>query len=113
MKKIFAIIALLSIVTLANAEVKTEEIEYSHNGTKLTGYLAYDDSKSDKRPGILVVHEWWGHNDHARNRAKMLVEAGYTALALDMYGSGKLANHPKKAGEFMSCLLYTSPSPRD
>ena len=88
MKEIFVVIALLSFVTLANAEVKTEEIEYSHNGTKVNSYLAYDDSKLDKRPGMLVVHEWWGHNDHARNRAKMLSEAGYTALALDMYGSG-------------------------
>ena len=105
MKKIFAVIALLSFVTLANAEVETEEIEYSHNGTKLTGYLAYDDSKSGKRPGVIVVHEWWGHNDHARNRSKMLAEAGYTALALDMYGSGKLANHPKKAGEFMNAAF--------
>ena len=51
MKKIFAVITLLSFVTLANAEIKTEEIEYSHNGAKLTGYLAYDDSKSGERPG--------------------------------------------------------------
>ena len=105
MKKIFAVIALLSFVSLANAEVKLEEIEYSHNDTKLTGYLAYDDSKSGKRPGVIVVHEWWGHNDHARNRAKMLAEAGYTALALDMYGSGKLTNHPKKAGELMNAAF--------
>ena len=109
MNKIFAVIALFSFVSLANAEVQTEEIEYSHNGTKLTGYLAYDDSKSGKRPGVLVVHEWWGHNDHARNRAKMLAEAGYTALALDMYGSGKLANHPKKAGEFMNAAFSNWP----
>ncbi|MBT5376719.1 MAG: dienelactone hydrolase family protein [Nitrospinaceae bacterium] len=107
MKKIFvlSVVVLLSFVTLANAGIKTEEIEYSHNGTKLTGYLAYDDSKSGKRPGVLVAHEWWGHNDHARNRAKMLAEAGYTALALDMYGSGKLANHPQKAGEFMNAAF--------
>ena len=44
-----------------------------------------------------VVHEWWGHNKHARERAKMLAEIGYTALAVDMYGDGKLANHPRKA----------------
>lgn len=111
MKKIFALsaIALLSFVTLANAGVKTEEIEYSHNGTKLTGYLAFDDSKPGKRPGVLVVHEWWGHNDHARNRAKMLAKAGYTALALDMYGDGKLASHPKKAGEFMNAAFSNWP----
>jgi dienelactone hydrolase len=107
MKKILALIVLVlfGLVSLANAGIKTEEIEYSHNGVKLKGYLAYDDSKSGKRPGIIVVHEWWGHNDHARNRSKMLAEAGYTALALDMYGSGKLATHPKKAGEFMNAAF--------
>jgi dienelactone hydrolase len=111
MKSIFGlgVIVLFSLVSFANAGIKTEEIEYSHNGTKLTGYLAYDDSKSDKRPGVIVVHEWWGHNDHARNRSKMLAEAGYTALALDMYGSGKLADHPKKAGEFMNAAFSNWP----
>ena len=107
MKKIFvlSIISFFSFVVLGNADVRTEEIEYSHDGTKLKGYLAFDDSKLGKRPGILVVHEWWGHNDHARNRAKMLAEAGYIALALDMYGNGKLANHPKKAAEFMNAAF--------
>lgn len=111
MKKIFVlgVIVLFSWISLANAGVKTEVIEYSLNGTKLTGYLAFDDSKSGKRPGVIVVHEWWGHNDHARNRAKMLAEAGYTALALDMYGDGKLANHPKKAGEFMNAAFNNWP----
>lgn len=111
MKKIFAlgVIIFFSLVALANAGVQTEEIKYSHNGNQLTGYLAYDDSKSGKRPGVLVVHEWWGHNDHARNRAKMLAQAGYTALALDMYGSGKLASHPKKAGEFMNAAFNNWP----
>ena len=93
---------LLSLVALANAGVQTKEVEYSYNGVKLNGYFAFNDSKVGKRPGILVVHEWWGHNDHARNRAIMLAESGYTALALDMYGDGKLANHPKKASEFMN-----------
>ena len=111
MKKILAlsVLAFFSLIVLANAGVKTEKIEYSHNGTKLKGYLAYDDSKLGKRPGVIVVHEWWGHNNHARNRAKMLAEAGYTALALDMYGSGKLANHPKKAGEFMNAAFSNWP----
>ena len=107
MKKILvlSVISFFSFVALANADVRTEEIEYSHDGTQLKGYLAFDDSKLGKRPGILVVHEWWGHNDHARNRAKMLAEGGYTAFALDMYGAGKLANHPKKAGEFMNAAF--------
>ena len=111
MKKIlvFSVAYFFSFLMLANAGVKTKEITYNYNDTKLKGYLAFDDSTIGRRPGILVVHEWWGHNDHARNRAKMLAEEGYTALALDMYGGGKLANHPKKAAEFMNAAFSNWP----
>ena len=51
----------------------------------MQGYLVYDDTLSGKRPGILVVHEWWGQNEYARERARKLAELGYTALAVDMY----------------------------
>jgi len=111
MKKIlvFSAVYFFSFLMLANAGVKTQEIIYKYNNSKLKGFLAFDDSILGKRPGVLVVHEWWGHNDHARNRAKMLAEAGYTAFALDMYGDGKLANHPKKAGEFMNAAFNNWP----
>ncbi|HBI42700.1 MAG TPA: dienelactone hydrolase, partial [Planctomycetales bacterium] len=52
------------------AELKTEVIEYKHGDTTLEGYLAYDDAFAGKRPGVLVVHEWWGHNAYARKRAE-------------------------------------------
>ena len=61
----------------------------------LKGYLAYDDQIEGKRPGVLVVHEWWGHNEYVRNRARMLAELGYTALAVDMYGDGKACRPPR------------------
>jgi dienelactone hydrolase len=99
------VLTILSLTTIAHAEVQTQEIEYTQNGTTLKGYLAYDSVIKAKRPGILVVHEWWGHNEHARDRARMLAKIGYTALAVDMYGNGKLANHPKKAGEFMNAAF--------
>jgi len=70
------------------------------NGTIMKGFLVYDESVEGKRPGVIVVHEWWGHNEYARNRARMLAELGYTALAVDMYGDGKQANHPDEAGKF-------------
>lgn len=98
-------ITALSLATVAHAEVQTEEIEYTHNGITLKGYLAYDSAIKGKRPGVLVVHEWWGHNEHARDRARMLAKIGYTALAVDMYGNGKTADHPKKAGEFMNAAF--------
>lgn len=90
----------LALTAPAAAAVKGEPVEYRANGTVLKGYLAYDDAIKDKRPGVLVVHEWWGHNEYARMRARMLAELGYTALAVDMYGDGKTADHPDTAGKF-------------
>src|SRR5436305_849799 len=81
----------------ASSAVKTKEIEYEHEGTKLKGFLAWDDASQAKRPGVLVVHEWWGLNDYARKRAQQLAELGYVAFAPDMYGEGKTTEHPKEA----------------
>ncbi len=74
-----------------------QEVTYSGGGATMKGYLATDSSRPGKRPGIIVVHEWWGHNSFARQRAEKLAELGYTALAVDMYGDGKQADHPKDA----------------
>lgn len=91
--------------TAAFAKVVGKDVEYKSNGTTLKGYLAYDDSVKGERPGILVVHEWWGHNDYARKRADMLAGLGYTAFAVDMYGDGQQADHPDKAGELATGVL--------
>lgn len=83
-------------------DIVGEEVTYSTDSTEMKGYIAYDANAEGKRPGILIVHEWWGHNDHVRDRAKMLAEMGYVAMALDMYGDGKKAEHPSDAGKFSS-----------
>jgi len=80
--------------------IVTTEVDYDSDGTTLKGFIAYDGNKEGKRPGVLIVHEWWGHNDYARKRARMIAELGYTALAVDMYGDGKQADHPDDAGKF-------------
>lgn len=105
MRTLLSFLLILGLAATAQAEIQTKEIQYSSGGAKLTGYLAYDDSIPGKRPGVLVVHEWWGHNEHARDRARMLAGLGYTALAVDMYGDGKFADHPEKAGEFMNAAF--------
>jgi dienelactone hydrolase len=87
--------------SLANAEVKTKAIEYKDGDTVLTGVLAWDDAASGKRPGVLVVHEWWGLNDYAKSRAEQLAAAGYVAFALDMYGDSKVTEHADEAGAWM------------
>lgn len=94
-----------ALITLTStqviAEMQTQTIEYKVGNQAFTGYLAWEDENDAPRPGVLVVHEWWGHNDFAREQAEKLAAAGYTAFALDMYGSGKLADHPDNAKKFM------------
>ena len=96
----------------ALAAIKGEPVTYHAGDLSLNGYITYDDSTSSKRPGILVVHEWWGHNEYARNRAEMLAELGYTALAVDMYGEGKVADHPDDAGKFATEVRQNLPEAR-
>ena len=90
----------LSIAS-ANAAIVTRDIAYEHNGVKLRGYLAYDDSKvkEGKIPGVLIVHEWWGLNDYVKARAVQVAQLGYVAFALDMYGAGVVADDPQGAGK--------------
>jgi len=92
-------LAILFCGTAAFAGLKTEVIDYKHGDARLEGYLAYDDSFAGRRPGILVCHEWWGHNDYARRRAEQLAALGYVAFALDMYGEGVLAKDAKEAAD--------------
>ena len=110
------VIAALLMAGLVNplwAAVVGKEVSYRTGGTVMKGYLAYDDAVSGKRPGILVVHEWWGHNEYARSRARQLAELGYTALAVDMYGEGKQAAHPDDAGKFSGALKKNMPLAED
>ena len=85
--------------TAKEPSIKEENVTYTSNGVTMNGYLAYDGSKEGKRPGILVVHEWWGLNDYPKMRARKLAELGYVALAVDMYGNGKTVDNPDDAGK--------------
>lgn len=128
MMKNIALFLIASLITLASCKTKTEKTEdaketpkdlpvkvqgeqvtYATDSTNLKGYIAFDKNAQEKRPGILIVHEWWGHNDYVRKRADMLAELGYTAIAVDMYGDGKLANHPDDAGKFASSVISNLP----
>lgn len=85
---------------LAQAKVVTKDIAYEQGGQKLRGYLAYDDAKSGPRPGVLVIHEWWGLNDYTKSRTRQLAEMGYVAFAADMFGAGRVTRDPKQAEEW-------------
>ncbi len=90
---------------VSGPDLQGRELAYSTDTTEMKGYLAYDGNLKGKRPGIIVVHEWWGHNDYSRKRADMLAELGYVALAVDMYGDGKVAAHPDDAGKFSGMVM--------
>jgi dienelactone hydrolase len=92
------------LASSASAAVVTKKMTYTHEGTTFVGFLAYDDAAKGKRPGILVVHEWWGLNDYAQQRAEALAKLGYVAFACDMYGEGKTTEHPKEAGAMATAV---------
>ncbi len=97
--KIFVLLMSAFLWTsVCDAAVKGEKVEYKHGDIILEGYLAYDDGSKEARPGVLVVHEWYGLNDYAMKRADQLAELGYVAFALDMYGKGVRAAGNDEAG---------------
>ena len=104
MRRLIALLALFLASVSVNAAIQTEEVRYKVDGKEYTGFMAYDPD-GGPRPGVLVVHEWWGHDDYARKRAEMLAELGYTAFAMDVYGSGLLAEHPQDAKKFMQATF--------
>ncbi|BAN48327.1 dienelactone hydrolase family protein [Metapseudomonas resinovorans] len=111
MSRFALLFALILTSGLAQAEIKTQEISYKGpDGTALVGYYAYDDAIAGKRPGVVVVHEWWGLNDYAKRRARDLAALGYSALAIDMYGEGKNTEHPADAQAFMQAALASAPA---
>jgi len=83
---------------LAEASVVTRTIDYRDSDVELQGFLAYDDTITGRRPAVLVVHEWWGLNDFARDQARELAKLGYAAFALDMYGKGVVTDQASEAG---------------
>jgi len=90
--------ALALSVGAAQAAIKEEPVTYKDRETTMKGVIVYDDASQTKRPGIIVVHEWWGITAHVREEARKLAGQGYTAFVADMYGDGKTADNPKDAG---------------
>lgn len=103
MKRMFKCLLLgllcLTWACTPKSDVKEVPAEYKTDSTIMKGYIAYDAKIKGKRPGILVIHEWWGMGDFVRDRAKALAGLGYTALAVDMYGDGKQAQNNEEAAK--------------
>ena len=84
--------------------IQTQDVDYSSDAATLRGYLAFDDSAAERRPGVLVFHEGLGLGDFAMARARMLAELGYVALAADMFGGRRQARNLQEIAKFVGDL---------
>lgn len=117
MGKLRAIWLAIAMIAASNAggwaAIRTETIEYKQGDTPLEGYLAYDDSLSGKRPGVLVVHEWTGLGAYVKGRAEQLAKEGFVAFAPDIYGKGVRPSNPKDAGQTSGLYMSNRPLMRE
>ena len=111
--RFIAVLMMVSMGPITNAKnsastMKEENVTYTIDGVTLNGFVTYDQSIKGKRPAVLVVHEWWGMTDYPKMRARELAKLGYIAMAVDMYGDGKVAANPKEAQD-MATPFYQDP----
>jgi len=95
----------LAITAPAFAAIKETPVTYNDGQTTMKGFVVYDDAKKGKRPGIVIVHEWWGVTKHMHNEARRLASHGYTAFIADMYGDAKTADNPKDADALAGSVM--------
>jgi dienelactone hydrolase len=75
--------------------VTTENVTYQVGESTFHGLFAFDQARTDRRPGVLVVHGGAGLDDHAKGRARRFAEAGFVVFACDMYGQGVVGNRER------------------
>jgi dienelactone hydrolase len=95
----------IAMAATARAEIKEEPVTYSDGTTTMKGFVVYDDAVKTKRPGIVMVHEWWGITPHIHTEARKFAQQGYTAFIADMYGDAKTADNPKDAGGLSGSVM--------
>src|SRR3569833_4219109 len=100
-----AAVCVVAMVAHANAGIREEPVTYTDGQTTMKGFVVYDDATQAKRPGIVMVHVWWGSTKHIHNEARKFAEQGYTAFIADMYGDGKTADNPKDAGALSGSVM--------
>jgi hypothetical protein len=88
----------IAMVASANAAIREEPVNYTDGEATMKGFVVYDDAIEGKRPGIVMVPEWWGITKHVQNEARKFAQQGYTVFIADMYGDAKTADNPKDAG---------------
>src|SRR5215475_15581278 len=95
----------IAMVASANAAIREEPVTYTDGEATMKGFVVYDDAIEAKRPGIVMVHEWWGITKHIHNEARNFAQQGYTVFISDMYGDAKTADNPKDAGALSGSVM--------
>lgn len=83
--------------TSSSSKMKTEEVSYNIDGKNYKSFVAYNENSTEPKPVVMILPEWWGLTDYAKDRAKQLAELGYFAMAVDLYGDGKVVDNPTDA----------------
>ena len=105
MRTWFAALLTFAVAGMAHAAIKEEALTYKDGEATMKGFVVYDDAKKGKRPGIILVHEWWGITKHMHNEARRFAREGYTVLIADMFGDAKTADNPKDAGALSGSVM--------
>ena len=85
--------------------IQTRLVEYKDGDILLEAYMAWDESSSDRRPGVLISHAWGGRGEFEEAKAAQLAELGYVGFALDLYGKGVKGVNPEQNRALMQPLL--------
>jgi len=85
--------------------IQSQKINYQDDGVDFIGVYATDDKATQKKPVILVVHDWSGRNEFAEKKAQKLAELGYIGFAIDMYGQGQQGKTKEEKSALIQPLL--------
>lgn len=108
---LFAVVAVLLLPFLAHAAIQSRTVPVSYGKDPATQeeivgecFLAWDDAIKEPRPAVLVFPDWMGNGEFSKAKARQLAELGYVAIAVDVYGNGKLAADSKEAAELSGAM---------
>jgi carboxymethylenebutenolidase len=99
-----------NVTALSNSTGNATEVELQNStvsyfeGAK--GYLVFpvrQENNASKLPAVIMIHEWWGLNNHIKDMANLLAKEGYVVLAADLY-NGKVTADPNEAGNLVQSV---------
>eukprot|EP00741_Cyanophora_paradoxa_P011607 tig00020563_g11215.t1 len=91
---------------MADASISEKVVSYTVGDKQFEGFIAWPaNAGSAKLPGVMLIHEWRGHGDYVRGRARLVAKLGYVAFAADVYGKGVFAKDHDEAGQLVQAFL--------